>query len=77
MLTREEAEKVVPKTYEDAMNDQTVGTYLMTLGIWCKLIDLGFVKDLDSVNGYLKAVWEKGLRERLIKEVTGELNANK
>lgn len=77
MRTREEAEKIIPKTYEEAMNDNMLSGYLMTLGVWCKLIDLGFVKDLDSINGYLKDLWEKALRERLIKEITGELNADK
>ena len=77
MHTREEVEKAVPKSYEDVMKDSMLGPYLMTMGVWCKLVELGLVKDLDTVNDYLKDLWEKVLRDRIIKEFSGESNADK
>ena len=77
MRTREEVEKAIPKTYEEVMKDSMLGPYLMTMGVWCKLVDLGLVKDLDVVNDYLKALWETVLRERIVKEFSGESNADK
>ena len=68
MLTKEQLEKVVPKTYDDAMRDFEVGHYLMIMAIYCKLIDRGIFKDFDDVMKYQKDLWESALRTKIIEE---------
>ena len=71
-MNREEAEKKVPKTYEEAMEDAKVADFINTISLWGKLIDLGYVKDFDEVQEYQKEVYEKALREQIIKKLTEE-----
>jgi len=71
-MNREEAEKKVPKTYEEAMEDAKLADFISTISLWGKLIDLGYVKDFDEVQEYQKEIYEKALREKIIKKLTGE-----
>lgn len=71
-MNREEAEKKVPKTYEEAMEDGKVADFINIISLWCKLIDLGYVKDFDAVQEYQKEIYEKGLRKMIIKKISGE-----
>ena len=72
-MNREEAEKKVPKTYEEAMEDTMVADFINVISLWGKLIDLGYVKDFDEVQEYQKEIYEKALREQIIKKLTGEV----
>jgi len=69
-MNREEAEKKVPKTYEEAMEDAKLADFISTISLWDKLIDLGYVKDFDEVQEYQKEIYEKALREQIIKKLT-------
>ena len=71
-MNREEAERKVPKTYEEAMEDTRVADFINIISLWGKLIDLGYVKDFDEVQEYQKEIYEKALREQIIKKLTGE-----
>ena len=71
-MNREEAEKKVPKTYEEAMEDAKVADFINIISLWGKLIDLGYVKDFDEVQEYQKEIYEKALREQIIKKLTEE-----
>lgn len=68
-MNKQEAEKRVPKTYEEAMKDITMCNFINIVSLWGKLIDLGFVKDFEEVEEYQKTLYEKALREQLIKKV--------
>ena len=68
-MTREEVEKKVPKTYEEAMEDAKLADFINIISLWGKLIDLGYVKDFDEVQEYQKELYEKALREQIIKKI--------
>ena len=65
-MTREEAEAIVPKTYEDAMRNAAYTDFIHIMSLWGKLIDIGYVQDFDEVVSYEKKLYEQGLRKRLI-----------
>lgn len=67
-MTRDELEKKIPKSYKDAMNDRVLAEYITHISIWGKLIDLGFVKDFEEVEEYMKNLYENGIREMIIRE---------
>ena len=69
MHTREEIEKVIPKTFEEMQENTILATCVDLLCLWAKLIDLGFVKNFEEVLAYKKDMWNKALRERLINEL--------
>lgn len=71
-MNKEEAEKRLPKTYEEAMENSIIAGIINSVSLWGKLIDLGFVKYFEEVQEYQKKLYEKALREQLIKKYVEE-----
>ena len=71
-MTREDAEKRFPKSYEEAMENTIIAGMINYISLWGKLIDLGFVKDFDEVQEYQKKLYEEALREQMINRLMGE-----
>jgi hypothetical protein len=67
-MNKEEAEKRVPKTYEEAMGNPIIASVINAVSLWGKFIHLGFVKDLKEVEEYQKKLYEEAIREHLIKQ---------
>lgn len=77
MLTKEQIDKVIPKTLDEVAKDPTMAAHVNTICIWTKMCELGFFKDLDEVMEYQKQLWDGALRERIIEELYRSQDADK
>lgn len=69
-MTKEQLEKILPKSYEEVMKDNAFGGWLMSMTIINKMVEIGIFADLDAFANYSKELWENGLRELLIEKYT-------
>lgn len=71
-MDKEQLEKILPKTYEEAMGDYSFGVWLMSMTIINKMVEMGIFSDLSSFTDYSKELWENGLRNVLIEQYTSK-----
>ena len=71
-MTKEQLEKILPKTYEEVMKDYYFGVWIMSMTIANKMVEVGIFADLNDFANYSKELWEKGLRNLLIEQYTSE-----
>lgn len=71
-MTKEQLEKILPKTYEEVMKDNAFGGWLMSMTIINKMVEMGIFADLNAFADYSKELWENGLRNLLIEQITSK-----
>lgn len=70
--TKEQLEKILPKTYGEAMKNDILGVWLMCMAIANKMVEMGIFADLNAFADYSKELWENGLRNLLVEQYTSE-----
>jgi len=75
-MKKEQLEKILPKTYGEAMKINELGLWIMSMAIANKMVEMGTFADLNAFADYSKELWENGLRNLLIEQYTSENSEN-